>query len=961
MKKRLMAVAVALVFIVAALCGVLPVSATTVEEGETHNTLRQKIEVCYDAPAGTDEWVPNGTYTITSSGHKVGNWGAYDGWKIVGSTDGAMQYDFVGTEGTARISQFYTMLSNFTKGLTRITLHGEKLQSGQILDLGMKFYDVISAKNVGMTDFTDLYNAAPEGEFSLQAYTDLSLIGSPDSFILWAKADTAAAQFKISSVTFEWGETAIATADGYFRGLESGFNIVFDKMARDGENKEFVNMPVNGYSAEIGAGYDSGRHGDYGFNHGSIRAYNDAEGEYLGFGKGTGADANSVGGIWIKFPLDISREKVNLRFTIMKKVAGDCNELKFEFCSTGDGGSNVAAVIGNSHNFPGIPQLNDVPAGEWVTYDIRDLDITDIATFDGLGIWVDATGAEGQELYIRNLSVYYDECGADRSFTLTADDKDVNGLEFDAETGVSVQSDYYAEEFIHFDLSAAAEGISATYEEDTEAGVYNVVAAVRKAEDATVDKFAVTLLGAEEKGVDLSDAIASADAGEWVVLRSGDIEMANGSEGFRLEAEGSDRLDIAYVAAVCEQQYIEKDVSFGVSNVLVRDFTAMDNMGVDEYDFSQNGFPEIGNWSDSFPDLRAQGQKVVRDTDGTPVMKIYRRTEEEIAQAQEEFDWPEGTPYVPADKSHFFVTAPVSAGYFTLSITAKTDENFLGTTDFSLEGYMGSEPWWKLANFTEELNAAPKGEWKTYTAEVYIPRAIDSIKICIETRYENSDMYIKNVSVTRKQTTAEGYFNGETGGDLQWALINSGDPISSVTLDGTAVPSDAYVLQDDQFTLKESYLSTLDNGTYDFVLSNDEGSITVTVYTSKIAPVVSSENLIYNLKKPGDLTIDVDLRGSGLSYLELNAAELEEDVQYSYDAQAGKITLHASAFEGLTEEGEATLLIKTRAGEAQVNITLENKGSASLAIVLGVVGGVIVVAAVITAVAIVRKKRASGK
>ena len=42
-------------------------------------------------------------------------------------------------------------------------------------------------------------------------------------------------------------------------------------------------------------------------------------------------------------------------------------------------------------------------------------------------------------------------------------------------------------------------------------------------------------------------------------------------------------------------------------------------------------------------------------------------------------------------------------------------------------------------------------------------------------------------------------------------------------------------------------------------------------------------------------------------------------------------------------------------------ITLENKGSASLAIVLGVVGGVIVVAAVITAVAIVRKKRASGK
>ena len=957
MKKRLLSLAVIMVFVATAMFGVLPVQASTVEEGEGHNVLKNFISVLYDVPAETEGWQLDGSFRVTTSGHKIGNWGSYDGWKIVpGEDGGAMQYDFQGTEEIARISQFYTMISNYTKGLTRITLEIEKLQAGEILDLGIKFYDVVSASNTGETDFTQEYNAAPVGEtVKLTEYVDLSLIGSPDSFIVWAKADTAAVQFQLKGVTLEWGNTAIATADGYFRGLDSGFNILFDKLARSGQSKNFVGMPVNGYSTEIGAGYDSGVHGDYGFNHGGIKAYNDEQGEYLGFGEGEGEGANSVSGIWIKFPLDLSREKVNLRFTIMKKVEGACNEVKFEFCSAGEGGSNVAVAIGNNHSYEGIPQLNDVPAGEWVTYDVKDVDLTAIATFDGLGIWVDATGAEGQEIFIRNLSIYYDECGADRSFALTEEDNEVNGLTFSAPAGVTVQSDYRAAQYLTFDYAAANGTVSASYDEELSAGRYRAYLAFRKGAALSDElSFSVTAGGHE---FDLSSDIAAGQTDEWTVAESEIVELADGTDGFTIEtscAAGS--LDVAYVALVQEEEYIGQDTAFGVSNVLVRNFTAMNNMGVDEYDFSQNGFPEIGNWSDSFPDLRSQGQKVVRDTDGTPVMKIYRRSQAEIEEAKELYDWPEGTNYVPNDQSHFFVTAPVSAGYFQLQVTVKKGDNFKGTADFSMEGYTGSEPWWDLANFTAALAEAEANTWVTFTADVYLPRAIDSIKICTETRYEDSDLFIKDLKVIRKQTSADGYYAADEGADLTWNIIAGEGAIDTVTLDGAAVPESAYTLTADAFTLKKDYLAMLANGTFEFVLSGDEGAISLTVYVSKVSPVIGTKNISVNLKNLKDLTIDVDFKGSGVSYIELNGRELEEDVDYILDADAGKLTLKPSAFDGVAE-GEATLVINTRAGQAQTTIAVESKG-ANTGLIVGLsVGGAVVVAGIIVIAVVLAKKK----
>lgn len=949
MKKRLLTLAAILSLAVAMLFGALPAHATTVEKGEGHNVLKNSISIRYDVPAETEGWQLDGSFRVTSSGHKIGNWGGYDGWGIVTQEQGgAMQYDFQGTENIARISQFYTMISNFTKGLTRISMEIEKLKSGQILDLGMKFYDVVSASNTGETDFTQAYNSAETGQtVTLTQYADLSLIGSPDSFIVWAKADTSDVQFRLKGVTLEWGNTAIGTADGYFRGLDSGFNILFNKLARSGQSKDFVQMPVNGYSAEIGAGYDSGLHGNYGFNTGTVKAYNDEKGEYLGF-------SNGVQGIWIKFPLDLSRKTVNLRFTIMKKQEGACNEFKMEFTSA-PGGSPVAVAIGNNHSYAGIPQMNDIPAGEWVTYDVPNVDLSSITAFDGLGIWVD-TGAAGQEIYVRNLSVYYDECGADRSFALTAEESDVNGLDFTEPEGVSVKSDYRAEQYMVFDYAAANGEISATYEKEITAGKYRAYLSFRKGVSfADGLTFSLTAGG---KTFDLAQGISSADTDERTVVFSDVVELAEGADSFALQtSSAAGELDVGYVALVQEEEYIAQDTAFGVSGVFIRDFTAMNNMGVDEYDFSQNGFPEIGNWSDSFPDLRSQGQKVVRDQDGTPVMKIYRRTAAEIEEAKQLYDWPEGVNYVPNDQSHFFVTAPVSAGYFELQVTVRKGENFKGTADFSLEGYTGSEPWWELANFTDELAAAEKNEYVTFSEEVYLPKSIDSIKICTETRYEDSDLFIKEVKVIRKQSAADGYYAADAAADVGWELIASEGAIDAVTLDGEAVPAEGYTLTADSFTLKKEYLAAFANGSFEFVLSGEEGSIRLTVYVSKVSPVIGTQDIRVNLKKLKDVVIDVDLKESGLSYIELNGTELEEDVDFTMDTENGKLTLKPSAFKGVAA-GEVSLVINTRAGQAQVKITVTDKG-ANVGLIVGLsIGGVIVAAGIAVGItALVKKKR----
>lgn len=967
-KRKLHFMFLAFVTALALLGGTVSSLATSITPGEGYNTLENSIGIRYKVAGETGEWKMDGGYRITVSNHKIGNWGGYDGWKITEPAAGEsyMQYDFQGENDTPpRISQFYTMVNNFTKGVAKVTFNVKKLQGGEILDFGYKFYDVVSAKTVGITDITAEYNAAAADSFvDIVSYVDLSYIGSIDSMIIWAKTDIKAVQFQIAGVKIEWGKTAIATADGYFRGLDNGFNIVFNKMARSGHSREYDWMPVTGYSTEYGNGYNSGRHGFYGFNTGSIKVNNNTTGEYMSFGKGAGDDHNSIGGIWIMFPLDLSRTKVNLRFTIMKKVAGDSAEVKFEFCSK-DGGSNVPVTIGGASGLPDGTGLNAMAEGVWKTYDITDVDLSNIATFDGLGIWINAEGAAGQEIYLRNLAIYYDAAGADREAELTESAKTVNGFAFDATGGVKVKSDIYTREYMEFAYaSAPSKSVAAEYSAGglTE-GKYKYVMSFKKpaalASDFAFDIDAYN--GTEEITAlkkSLGSEIKTAAVGKWLTVETAEFEIKGNVPDKYVLATSSggatDVLELEYIALTQTKEYITQDIEFGVANVFARDFSALNSMGVDEYDFSQNGFPEIGNWSNSFPDLMAQGQLVVRDTDSTPVMKIYRRTQAEIDAAKVEFDWPEGTVYVPADKSHFFVTAPQSAGYFELQITAKRGTDFKGTTDFSLEGYTGSEPWWKLADFTTELAAAEDGEWVTYKKDVYLPKAIDSIKICVETRFEGSDLFIKEIKTIRKQGSASGYFEADKGGDLSWDIVNSGAAINSVKIDGAVVPAANYTVTSDKFTLKSSYLATLANGSFTFTLSNGAEEIEVDVNVSKVNPVVTTSALTVNLKKLKDVVINVDFKGSGLSYIEINGTELEEDVDYIADTDAGTLKLKPSAFSGL-EAGEATLTIKTKAGSVDYKITLEEKSNVGW--IVGVSVGAAVIAAAVVSFVLIRKKK----
>ncbi len=932
-------------------------SASTVEEAAEYNVLKQSLNVTYDIPLETQDWQLNGQYKITSSGNKIGNWGGYDGWTAL--VDGGIRYDYQGVEnGPSRISRFYTMISNFTKGLAKISLTVDKLQAGESLDLTVCFWDVVSSKQVGFTDFTEAYNALDVGNGqTISLYTDLTYIGSLDSMIVSTKADTAEVQFAITDIDVEWGVTEIATADGYFRGLENGFNVVFDKLTRKNTTKNYDMMPLTGFSTDFGA-YDSGRHGDYGFNKGAITAHNDEDGEYLRFGQGD----NNCAGIWLKFPLDLTTGTLDLSVTLMKEVVGDCQEVKFEFMGK-DGVGTKAVILSNAQGLPEGGGLSSVPAGEWVTYHFEDVDLSGMTSgFDSLGIWVECTGAEDQAIRLKNVAMYYDECGADRTHALSDTDKTVSGMTFASAEGVAVKSDYTAKEYVELDLAQAEGEITANYSVgNLPDGKYKAVVSLMKTEEVG-NAFAFDLItqkgNAAVSEYALKTAIASANVGEWTTVETQEFEVKNGSvDAIAIACEGTETVLLEYVSLVATQEYIQKDSSFGVANVLTRDFTALNNMGMDEYDFSQNGFPEIGNWSDSFPDLRSQGQKVVRDEDGTPVMQIYRRTNTEIEVAKAMYNWPAGTYYVPADKSHFFVTAPVSAGYFTLEITAKKGENFQGTSEFSLEGYMGSEPWWKLANFTQELAEAEVGEWVTYSADIYLPKAIDSIKILVETRFENSDLFIKDVNVISKSQQASGNYVATSAGDLTWDLITDGTQITSVTCGEKALSASDYSLNNDAFTLKKEYLSTLPNGTFDVVLASATEEITLTVYVSKVAPVVNEENFVVNIARlPEKTELSVDCKDSGISYIELNERELEEDVDYAYDQASGTLTLFESAFSELTEEGEATLVIATRAGTTTFTFQVENKDNAGLIIGLSV-GGVALVGGGVAAIVLLKKKR----
>jgi hypothetical protein len=930
MKKKFLC----LVFAVL-LCVCLPsftAGATTITPDSGYNRLQNGLTVRYNVPAESEGWSLDGRgggYRMTSSNHKVSNWGAYDGWRFTAPEGGEtyMQYDWLQNDNDPpRVSQFYTMLSNFTKGLTKVSITLRKLEAGEIIDFEMKFYDTVPAKSIAPTDFTALYNAADVGSFvTISQYIDLSYAGSLDSFIIWAKADIKAVKFQIKQVDFEWGSTAIATADGAYPGLESGYNIAFNKMTRAGFVREYDWMPVTGFSNEYGAGRDSGRHGDYGFNHGSIQARNDEKGEYLSFSKGTD---NSIGGIWLKFPLDLTRDKVNVRLVIQKKLAGSVSEVKLELLAAGGGGTTVPITLSANNGLPGGGGLTSMPAGVWNTYDFKDVDITGITKWDSLGIWVTAEGVAGQELYIADIGIYYDDIGPARSKDLTEADKTVNNVAFAAADGVSVNSDASANEYFSVDLASAQGGaVTAQYPASgLTAGTYKVVSSARKAAGSPV--LTATVGGTDYALTPATDA--------WEATESAVFTLSAVPTAFTFRVSGSGVLDVAYVALVQVEAFIPKDIAFGVSSVFSRDFRAMTAMGVDEYDFSQNGFPEIGNWSDSFPDLRAQGQKVVKDTDGTPVMKIYRRTAEEIAAAKTEFNWPTGTNYVPAEKSHFFFTAPLSTGYARLQITVKRGEGFKGTADFSIEGYMGSEPWWELADFTAELNAAADGAWVTYSKDVYIPRAIDSVKVCIDTRYVDSDLFIKELRTLRKQSTADGQFEGDKGGTLSWDILTQSLSGLSVKLDDATLASSAYTLTADKFTLNEAFLYTLDNGNYAVSITDGTDTMTLTVYVSKIAPAVTSGKLTISLKKLQDLELDVNLRASGLSRVELNGKELEEGVDYTLNEDSTKLTLHKDALSGLPE-GDATLTVRTRAGSVDYTFGVAKKLKGCKAVSMGAV------------------------
>ena len=925
---------------------------------EEYNEIDQTLNISYETDL-TEECLITSNYQVTKTGHWVANWNAYDGFKFVPKTEehsAGVMYNYLGVDnGPSKISRFYTMINNFEKGTVKVTVTLDKLLPADLVDLKITFFDVIRQEQTCEGDFTYQYNKLDVGKNQqISTYVDANYIGSLDSLLFSTKADTPNASFVLNHIKIECAETQSSTADGYFRGLDNGFNIVFNKLTRYGVAKEFDSMPVNLFSNESNnslGNFDSGSHPNYGFNNGEIMAYNNELGEYLSFENGSNPGDN-INGIWLKFPLDIER-KLKFSVTLMKVKDAPCSEIKFEFMSAANKPSQSIIFT----NYTGLPEnkgLKDIPVGEWVTIEIEDFDVSSLVKFDSLGIWVDLGG--DQTIYIRNASIYYDECGAERQESVKS--SNVDNLIFSSSKNVVVESDYKAKEYVRVSLNeTVGKQLVAMRKVNIEDGIYKVAFSIKKEKELSSD-FTLKLTGVsnavlcEKITNDFTEALKNAEVGQWIYLETDAVELnANDFSELRLTFNGEAELLLENISLIKTIKYISPALSLAVDNTLVRDFKALESMGMEEYDFSLNTFPEIGNWSSTFPDLLSQGQKVIYDN-GVPVMKIYRRTTSEIEQAKVDFNWPEGREYLPATRSHFFITAPINVGYVEIEVTVKKCENFKGTSEFSLTGYTGKEPWRGLVNFTEELANAPVGEWVTFTKTIYLPEAIDSVMIRVETRYEDSDLLLKEVKLTTKSNVATGYYDASNKSDLSW-IVSSKNGISTVKVNEEILDSSLYEYKEGMFILKQAFLDTLDNGSTTVEVSDGANVIMIDLSVAKVNPVLN-ENITYKYSKKSNLVVELDTRNSGISFIELNGIELALDVDYSYDASTSKLTIYNSVLSKL-EAGNYTLTVKTRAGITSSTIILERTNS--LLLILGISGGVVLVGAALATTLIIKRKK----
>ena len=812
-------------------------------------------------------------------------------------------------------SDMFIMISNFSKSVAKITFTIDKLGNSDILDLWFEYYDTVSGNNAGTTYITKEYNALEVGKGKeITVYTDLSYIGSIDSMIIRVKSNNNSVKFVLNKVLIEFGESYLSTADGYFKGLNNDRNFLFDHLTLKNQLQPYTGSAY--YNSVVNSRLDSGVDKN---NTGTITAHNDSIGEYIEFKDGL----NSA---WFKFNKSNAFDVTFIRMTLMKEKAGDAGSVTLTFNTSSSTGEDITVTIDQN-------RLNSMPAGEWTTFDVSNVSLTDLLKLGTVTLTVDTTGIEGQAIKLRNFSICYDEIGFDREFALTETDNSVDGLEFNETTGVKVMSEYDGIEYT--DVALSGSKITADQKlKNILNGKYEFVLSL-KVKDTLSSDFSLIAYGMKNGNkvdgftFDLTNQIKGLTIGQLSKVSIDDILVLNrqiDSLHFEINGKSSDEIMIEYSVMINKYEYKEPDISFGIANRLVRDFTPLLSMeGEVDYDFSRNGFPEIGNWSDSFPYLRAQGQVVIIDEDGVPAMKIYRRSQAEINEVKAKYNWPTGTNYAPLSWSDFFVTSPVEPGYFDVSITVKVLEGFKGTNFFAIDGYMGVEPWYNVMLLTDELNNAPVGEWVTFEAKVYIPKSIDSLKIRTQTLFTDSAFLIKEVVVTTLSRQTSAFFDGNLPEDLSFGLETGGKAIRSVKIDEEDVPESAYTFENGIFTLKKEFLMTQSNGNRNVVISDGENSVEILVGITKIKPAVVDESSLSIAKGSEKATILIDAKNSGITKVELNGAELEEDTDYTYDSDTNEFVLLKKAIDALKEEN--TLDITTKAGSLSVTLKLTDKKS----------------------------------
>ena len=142
--------------------------------------------------------------------------------------------------------------------------------------------------------------------------------------------------------------------------------------------------------------------------------------------------------------------------------------------------------------------------------------------------------------------------------------------------------------------------------------------------------------------------------------------------------------------------------------------------------------------------------------------------------------------------------------------------------------------------------------------------------------------------------------------------------IEKITLNNTDLAGNEYTLNSDKTTLtfKKEYLAKFEDGTYTFTLTTTSGATKeFTFVVSNTTPTIS--NAEYKKGSNTAVEFTVDLKGKELAEVKVDDTTLESS---AYTLTGNKLTINASAFEGLTV-GAHTVVIKTL-GEANATVTV---------------------------------------